>query len=70
MKAINTLIYIILSAGTSMLAYPINVKNEAWFPLFWSIVDFFFWPLALCKWFICGEINMSLIKETFSFFFN
>jgi hypothetical protein len=69
MKTLNTILYLIVATGTSMLAYPINVANGAWFPRFWCVVDFFFWPFAWIKWLVFQEINMTLIKETFSFFF-
>ncbi len=36
--------------------------------IFWTIVDFFFWPIAWIKWLICQEVNVSLIKGAFSFF--
>lgn len=37
--------------------------------IFWSIVDFLFWPIALIKWFVCHEITMDVIRRTFSWFF-
>jgi hypothetical protein len=36
---------------------------------FWTVVDFFFWPIAIVKWLFCQEINMTVIRETFAFFF-
>lgn len=36
----------------------------------WSIVDFFFAPFAWIKWLICHEVTLSVIKATFSWFFN
>jgi hypothetical protein len=38
--------------------------------IFWAIVDFFFPFFATIKWLLCEEINMSIIKSAFSFFFN
>lgn len=49
---------------TAIVGYTVN--NES---LFWAIVDFFFWPLAWIKWLICQDVNISIIKESFSFFF-
>lgn len=46
-----------------MIGYRINHS------LFWAIIDFFFAPIAWIKWFICEEVNITIIKETFSFFF-
>ena len=37
--------------------------------LFWSIVDFFFCPFAWAKWLICHEVNITIIKQAFSWFF-
>ena len=54
---------------TAIIGYHINYINGSWCPLFWAIVDFFFWPLAWFKWLICSEVNITIIKETFSFFF-
>jgi hypothetical protein len=36
---------------------------------FWSVVDFFFWPLALMKWLVLHELTLNVIKKTFSWFF-
>lgn len=56
------LIFIILAIATAVVGYEIHHS------IFWSIVDFFFWPFALLKWFLCQEINLSIIKQAFSFF--
>lgn len=53
----------VLAIVTAIIGY--NVNNHS---LFWAIVDFFFWPLAWIKWLICQEVNMTIIKESFSFF--
>jgi hypothetical protein len=37
--------------------------------IFWAIIDWIFMPIAWCKWLICHEVNMTIIRETFSFFF-
>lgn len=34
----------------------------------WGIIDFFFWPIVWVKWLICKDVNLSLIKEAFSWF--
>jgi hypothetical protein len=61
-KDMKDMIYFILCIGTAMVGYTIHKS------LFWSIVDFFFAPFAWAKWLIMKEVNMSIIKETFSFF--
>ena len=35
--------------------------------LFWAVVDFFFYPIALVKWLICQEINLTIVKQAFAF---
>ena len=49
---------------TAIIGYNVNHQS-----LFWAIVDFFFWPLAWIKWLICAEVNLTIIKQSFSFFF-
>lgn len=44
------------------------VGNEIHNSIFWSIVDFFFWPIAWIKWLLYQEVNISIIKSAFSFF--
>ena len=68
--AVWNILYIIAAIFTARLGYFINLQNDSWFPAFWAIVDFFFWPIAWIKWLICEQVNMSIIKEAFSFFFN
>jgi hypothetical protein len=59
----NSLIYTIFSVLTAMIGYTIHGS------MFWSIVDFFFTPLAWIKWLICQEVTLKVIKETFTWFF-
>lgn len=56
------LIYLIISIMTGMIRYHMSPD------LFWAIVDALFFPLVWIKWLICAEINLTIIKETFSFF--
>lgn len=62
MSHINQFLYLILTIATAMIGYTIHNS------IFWSIVDFFFMPIAWIKWMICQEVNMTIIKETFAFF--
>jgi uncharacterized membrane protein len=48
---------------TAIIGYNVNDQS-----VFWAVVDFFFWPLAWIKWLICQEVNISIIKDSFSFF--
>ena len=59
----NSLIYTIFNVLTAMIGYTIHGS------MFWSIVDFFFTPLAWIKWLICQEVTLKVIKETFTWFF-
>lgn len=54
--------YTIFCLVTSMIGYTIHDS------VFWAIVDFFFAPLAWAKWLILHEVNLTIIKQTFSFF--
>jgi hypothetical protein len=35
----------------------------------WSVVDFFFTPLAIAKWLVYHEVTASVVKATFAWFF-
>lgn len=51
------------SVLTSMIGYHWHHS------IFWAILDFIFWPIAWVKWLICHDVNMQIIRETFSWFF-
>lgn len=53
---------IFFTLPTAMIGYQIHGS------VFWSIMDFLFWPLAWIKWFICHEVTVSIIKAAFSWF--
>jgi hypothetical protein len=57
------LLYTVFSILTAMVGYTIHGS------IFWSIIDFFFTPIAIIKWIICHEITLTVIKETFNWFF-
>lgn len=59
----KTLLYVIFSFLIAMIGYHIHHS------IFWSIIDFFFTPLALIKWIAYHEITLTIIKDTFSWFF-
>lgn len=54
---------LIIAVLTAMIGYTIHSS------IFWSIIDFFFFPLAWIKWLIFHEVTMSVIKQTFAWFF-
>lgn len=55
--------YTLVAILVAMIGYHIHGS------VFWSIMDFVFWPWCIIKWLIFQEVNMTIIKETFSFFF-
>ncbi len=56
------MIYFIFCVATAMIGYNIHKS------LLWSIFDFLFAPFVWAKWLIMQQVNLSIIKETFSFF--
>ena len=54
---------ILFSVPTAFIGHHIHGS------LFWAIMDLIFWPIAWLKWFIYHEVTLSIIKETFSWFF-
>ena len=50
--------------GEAIIGYTINQGS-----VFWSIIDFIFWPLAWLKWVICQEVTLTIIKHSFDWFF-
>ena len=70
MKQLSSLIYVIFCVATGMVGYNINVAANSNWPLFWSVIDWLFAPFAIAKWLICHQLNISVIKHTFAFFFN
>lgn len=55
--------YLLCSVLTGMLGFTINQS------LMWAIINGFFWPIAWVVWLITERINMSIIRQTFAFFF-
>ena len=57
------ILYTVFYVLIAMIGYHIHHS------IFWSIFDSFFSPLVLLKWIICHEITLTIIKDTFSWFF-
>ena len=57
-------LYTIFCVLTAMIGYTIHGS------FIWAIADFFFAPLAWLKWLILHEVTLTIIKETFTWFFN
>lgn len=56
--------YLIFCVLTAMIGYSIHGN------LFYSIINFIFTPISWLVWLICHDVTVSIIKETFSWFFN
>lgn len=55
-------LYLIVCVATAMIGY--HIHNS----LGWAIMDFLFTPIAWVKWLICHDVNLTIIRETFTFF--
>lgn len=53
----------ICAVCTAIIGYTINNGS-----IFWTIIDYMFWPVAIIKWLICHQLCMSVVKDAFSFF--
>ncbi len=53
---------IIVSTLTAMVGNTIHQS------VFWTVMDFLFAPLPWLKWLIFQEVNLTILKETFSWF--
>jgi len=62
MRQIGGIIYLLFATATAMIGHVIHHS------IFWSVMDFFFSPIAWIKWLIYHQISISVIKTTFAFF--
>lgn len=60
----TTFIHVLFGILTAMVGYHIH------YSVFWTIIDFLFWPIAIIKWVIFHEITLRVLKDTFGWFFN
>lgn len=58
-----TWVYLILCTLTSIIGYNIH------YSLFWSLIDFWLAPLIWVKWLVLKEVNITLINDSFNWFF-
>lgn len=58
------LLFSLIALFTAFIGYHIHGS------IFWTIIDWIFWPIAWLKWLICHEVNLTIIKGAFAFFFN
>jgi hypothetical protein len=57
------LLYLICAVITGMVAWTIT---HHWV---WVLLCFIFWPVAWVYWLVTHQVNLSIIKETFPWFF-
>lgn len=55
--------YLIFATITAVIGYHIHGG------FFWTVCNFLFWPLSWVKWLVCQDVNITIIKGAFSFFF-
>lgn len=63
MKRFYGIFWLIAGTLTAMVGHEIHGG------VFWTIMNFIFWPFSWAKWLICHDVNLTIIKNTFSFFF-
>jgi uncharacterized membrane protein len=56
--------WIIFAVITAIIGYEVNQGS-----VFWAVINFFFWPISWVKWLICHDVTLSIIKNSFAFFF-
>lgn len=64
MKTQTSAQYGVLAYITGVIGYTINDQSIGW-----GIFDALICPLPIIKWLWCHELTISLIKESFPFFF-
>ena len=64
MKTFYGSIHTICAVCTAMIGYHIHRS------VFWALLDYIFMPLVWIKWLVCEQVNVSIIKSTFAFFFH
>ena len=61
MRNLYGFFYLIIATGSFMVGYTIHGT------VFYSILNFFFWPISLIYWLVTKQINLTVIKSTFGF---
>jgi hypothetical protein len=59
-----SVLYLILAILTAVIGYNIDKSIP------WAFFNFFVWPLAWVKWLVLKQVNMTIIKQSFSGFFS
>lgn len=63
-KKLAAYTYTLFCVATGMVGFTIHGS------LGWSLINVLFSLFSWAKWLICHEVNVSIIKQTFSFIFN
>jgi hypothetical protein len=58
------LVFVFVSLPTAV------VGNHIHHSVFWSVMDFMFWPFAWLKWLILQQVNIHIIRDSFAFFWS
>lgn len=61
-----TALSFIAGAATAILGVRVNAHLGD--SPFWCVLDFLFWPITWVKWLVLHQVNMTTIREAFSFF--
>ena len=65
----NTTRHVVINLPRFLIGLPTAITGYAiHHSIFWSIMDYLFYPLAWAKWLILQEVNLTIIKTAFSFF--
>lgn len=62
MKQFSIALWQVASLCTAMIGYHIHGS------LFWAFMDYVFTLFAWAKWLVCQQVTLSIIRDTFSFF--
>lgn len=60
----QAVLFVLFMFATAMIGYEYHKS------VFWAIVDFLFPIFAWIKWIICHNVDLNIIRNTFSWFFN
>ena len=55
-------LYLLFCLFTAMVGKTIHGS------LLWAVVNFVYAPLSWIKWMLCEEVNLTIIRQSFSFF--
>jgi hypothetical protein len=56
-------LYLICGVITAIIGYHIHHS------IFWAIIDGLFFPFVWAKWLVMQQVTLTIIKDSFGFFF-